>query len=378
MAWNEPGNRGESPWGKKRPASKAGGGLNETLKNWQQRMQSAMGMPAGEGGGGGEGGEPTRLGLLFAALAFALWLTTGFFIVDASEKGVIQRFGAYTGVVGEGAGFTFPWPIGKVTKVNVSEVKSYEHLSSMLTADVNLVDVRAVIQYQNADPVKALFRVKDVAKTLEEVSESAVREVVGQANLDGVLGAARQQISASTRELIQRTLDAYNCGIRVTSVNLTSVEVPPDVKAAQLDTNKAKEDRERFGNAAQAYANDILPKAKGESQRLLQDAEAYKSQVVTRAEGDVARFNSIYAAYSQAPEVTRQRMYIEAIEQIMAQSKKVILDTKGGAGGNMLYLPLDKLLERNAPRPPSPAATAPQQGDDLPTVTIEGRARGAR
>jgi len=246
----------------------------------------------------------------------------------------------------------------------------------MLTADVNLVEIRSAIQYVNIDPVKVLFQVRDVEATLREVSESAIREVVGQASLDDVLGAARQRITDETRERIQRTLDGYNSGLRISSVNFTDVQVPDAVVAAQRDANKAIEDRERYSKEALAYTNDVVPKAEGAAQRQIQDAEAYKSQVVSLAEGDVARFNSIYAIYAQAPEVTRQRMYIETIEQIMRESKKVILDTRTGSGGNMIYLPLDKLLERNAARAPAPATAPPIE--ELPTVTIDGRSRGAR
>jgi membrane protease subunit HflK len=382
MAWNEPGNRGETPWGKKRPAGKSGGGLNEAMKNWQQRLQSVLNGSPGEpsDAGSGDGSESTKTALLLTALLILLWLATGTFQINASDKGVVQVFGAFNSVRDEGWGWTFPRPIAKVTKVNVSVVNSFEHSSRMLTSDLNLVEIRAAIQYQNSDPVKVLFQVRDVHKTLEEVSESAIREVIGQSSLDGVLGADRQQISFGARDLIQRTLDSYNTGIRAISVNLTGVQVPEAVVQAQLDANKAKEDKERASNSAQAYANDILPRARGEAQRLLQEAEAYKAQVVTLAEGDVARFNSVYGAYAQAPEVTRQRMYIEAIEEIMSKSKKVILDSKGGAGGNMIYLPLDKLLERStAPRSGTAAPPAsPQQVEELQGVTIEGRSRGVR
>jgi modulator of FtsH protease HflK len=381
MAWNEPGNRGESPWGKKRPAGKSGG-LDETLKSWQKRLQTALGGGApGDPSGDGTVSDAGGIGWLIALLVVLLWLASGMFQVNASDRGVIQRFGAFSEVRGAGWGWAFPWPIEKVTKINVDAVNSVEYRSRVLTADVNLVEIRAAVQYQNADPVKIMFQVRDLEKTLAEVSESAIREVVGQASLDDVLGAARQQITDSARDLIQRTLDTYSSGILIKSVNLTDVQVPDAVVAAQRDANKAIEDRERYSKEAQAYANDILPKAQGTAQRLLQDAEAYKSQVATLAEGDVARFNSVYAAYAQAPEVTRQRMYIETIEQILQQSKKIILDTKGGSGGNMIYLPLDKLLERNAARagtPAAPGSTAVPAVEELPTVTIDGRSRGVR
>jgi membrane protease subunit HflK len=202
--------------------------------------------------------------------------------------------------------------------------------------------------------------------------------VVGQASLDDVLGPARQRIVESVRDLMQRTLDSYNAGVLITSVNLTNVQVPDDVVGAQRDANKAIEDRERFAQEAQAYANDILPRAEGTAQRTLQDAEAYKAQVVTLAEGDVARFNSVYEAYARAPEVTRQRLYIETIEAVMRDSQKIVLDTPSGTG-NMIYLPLDRLLERNAARATAPEASAEAQAiQELPTVTVEGRTRGTR
>jgi modulator of FtsH protease HflK len=382
MAWNEPGNRGESPWGNKRPAGNKPGGLDEALKNWQQQLKAVLGGGGDSSGGTGGSSDAPGIGWMLAVLVLLLWLASGMFQINASDKGVIQRFGRFSDVRGEGWGWAFPWPIEKVTKVNVSQVNSVEYSSRVLTADVNLVEIHAAVQYQNADPVKVLFQVRDLEATLREVSESAIREVVGQSNLEGVLGAARQQITDSTEELIQRTLDSYNSGILISSVNLTDVQVPEPVVAAQRDANKAIEDRERYSQAARAHANDILPKAQGSAARLLQDAQAYKAQVVSLAEGDVARFNSIYSAYAQAPEVTRQRMYIETIEQIMQQSKKIVLDAKGGAGGNMIYLPLDKLLERSGARSANgavaPTPAAPTQADDLPTVTIDGRGRGAR
>jgi membrane protease subunit HflK len=380
MAWNEPGNRGESPWGKKRPAGETGG-LGQAFKNWGRQLQAALG-GAPPPANGNTTSAPGGFAWIVVAVLAALWVLSGGYQIDASERGVIQRFGRYSGMATPGWGLTFPWPIGKVTKVNVSQVNTSEYRSRVLTADVNLVELRAVVQYQNADPVKALFQVKDMQQTLVEVSESAIREVVGQASLDDVLGTARQRITESTKELIQRTLDAYNSGIRITSVNLTDVQVPDAVVAAQRDANKAIEDKERSAKEGLTYANDILPNAEGQAQRLRLDAEAYKAQVVSLAEGDVARFNSVYSNYALAPEVTRQRMYIETIEQIMRESKKVILDAKGGNGGNMIYLPLDKLLERNASRngasvaaPATPTQVPPEE---LPSVTVEGRSRGVR
>lgn len=379
MAWNEPGNRGESPWGKKRPAGKSGG-IEQTLKDMQQKLQAALGgRDEPPGGGATQSPGSPGLGWVLAVVLAVLWVASGMFQIDASDIGVVQRFGRFHDIRQPGVGWAFPWPIARVTKVNVSRVNSAEHSSRMLTADVNLVEIRATTQYLNADPVKVLFQVKDLETTIAEVSESAIREIVGQASLDEVLGAGRQRITDSARDLIQRTLDSYNAGVRVTSVNLTNVQVPDEVVGSQRDANKAIEDRERFAQEAQAYANDILPRAEGTAQRMMQDAEAYKAQVVTLAQGDVARFNSVYAAYSQAPEVTRQRMYIETVEQIMRESQKIILDTNSGAGGNMIYLPLDRLLDRNGASGTGGANVTPAPAlPELPPVTVDGRQRSTR
>ena len=389
MAWNEPDNRGESPWGKRPSGSPSGGSGGDLFKVLQRRLEALLG---GSRGGSGGGDSPIRdssgsLAVLLGLGLLVLWLASGFFQVDASERAVIQRFGKFTVIRNPGLGWALPWPIESVTKVNVSKVNSVEYRSRMLTADVNLVEIRSAIQYQYSDPVKVLFQVRDPESTLREVSESAIREIVGQAQLEQVLGVSRQRITEETRDLIQRTLDSYSSGIRVSSVNLTDVQVPEAVLASQRDANKAIEDRDRFSKEAQAYANDILPKVEGAAQRLVQDAEGYKSQVVSQAQGDVARFNSVYSAYAAAPEVTRQRMYIDAIESILQRSKKVMLDAKGGANGNMIYLPLDRMFDKGtsvSPAPAQPAAAPAASGQpsrspaDLESLIIEGRGRGER
>jgi len=380
MAWNEPGGRGESPWGR-RPSNQ--GGLDGALPGLQRRLESLMRGGSG-GGGGGQGADGSNLQFI-AMIVFALvalWLAAGFFQVDASERAVIQRFGKFVEVRAPGLGWRFPWPIDTVQKVNVSKVNSIDYRSRMLTADVNLVELRSAVQYQYSDPVKFLFQVRDPEGTMREVSESAIREVVGQASLDDVLGAQRQLVSGRMRELIQRTLDAYNSGVHVLSVNLTDVQVPEAVLASQRDANKAIEDRDRFSKEAEAYSNDILPKAQGAAQRLIEDAEGYRAQILAQAQGDVARFESVYNAYSQAPEVTRQRLYLEAIEQMMSRSRKVIVDAKSGANGNVLYLPLDRLTERSgtvrAVPLDQPPGTAPRTQQEMDAAGVDGRSRGER
>jgi membrane protease subunit HflK len=254
----------------------------------------------------------------------------------------------------------------------------------MLTSDENLVDINIAVQYRRAEPRPYAFNVRNPEQTLGEVSESAIREIIGRARLDFVLEEGRQEIAALTKELIQRTLDSYQTGIEVTSVNLQGVAVPEQVATAQRDAIKAREDKERLALEAQAYANDILPKARGSAARQMEDSMAYKARIVADAEGEAERFVKLLQAYERAPGVTRQRLFFETIESVLGSTNKVLVDTKGT--GNMIYLPLDKLMERRIPTltldeqrqtaetraPAQPQATAPVE-------TVEARReRGTR
>jgi membrane protease subunit HflK len=380
MAWNEPTGQDKSPWGK-RPAGQ-GGGLDEAVRAWQKKFESLWRRGAtGRGGSDGDDGNSTLRFIVLLLLVLG-WVATGLFQVEAAERGVIQRFGKYVETRNPGVGWHLPWPIETVRKVNVSSVNSVEYKSRMLTADVNLVEIRCAVQFQFSDPLAVLFKVRDPESTLREISESAIREIVGQSKLDEVLvGFTRQKITESTRDLIQRTLDTYETGIVVSTVNLVDVQVPEAVIASQRDANKAIEDRDRFQKEAQAYANDILPKAQGTAQRAVQDAEAYKAKVVAQAEGEASRFSQLAAAYAQAPDVTRQRLYIETMEYVLSHSRKVVLDSKGN--GSMIYLPLDKMLERGgtlraAPTDPSGASPTRGGSPEIDTVTVDGRNRGDR
>jgi membrane protease subunit HflK len=229
----------------------------------------------------------------------------------------------------------------------VQSIESFSDQTRMLTSDENLVDINIAVQYRRADPVAFSFNVRDPESTLGDVSESAIREIIGRSKLDFVLEEGRQQIAAQTKELVQRTLDLYKTGIDVTSVNLQGVSVPEPVQTSQRDAIKAREDRERLALEAQAYANDILPKARGSASRQFEDAQAYKARVVADAQGEAQRFLQIAEAYQRAPGVTRQRLYYETIEAVLGGTNKVLVDTKGT--GNMIYLPLDRLTERRAP-----------------------------
>jgi len=381
MAWNEPG-RNRNPWGN-RP-NQGPNDLDEALRNLQRKLSSMFG---GKGGDGDGGGSAAMRGFGFATVVLvllAVWAMTGLYKVDAAERAVVTRFGQFVRTADPGINIHLPWPIEARQIVNVEAFESFSDQTRMLTSDENLVDINIAVQYRRADPVAFVFNVRDPEATLGQVSESAIRETVGRNTLDFVLESGRQEITARTKELVQRTLDSYKTGIEVTSVNLQGVSVPDQVQASQRDAIKAREDKERFALEAQAYSNDILPKAKGSAARQIADANAYKARLVADAEGEAARFAKLLESYERAPAVTRQRLYYETMEEVFGSTAKVLVDTKGT--GNMLYLPLDKLTEQRA-RPLTLdeqrqiPATAPQrQTQDTPSVTTTeaSRERGSR
>lgn len=377
MAWNEPGGN-KNPWGK-RPGQD-GQNVDEAFKNFQRKLENLLkgGSGGGAGGAGGSGAENN--GSMFALIGLILlagWAYMCFFQVGAAERGVIQRFGRQVDVREPGAGWHW-WPVERVTMVNVAEVRSLEYKSRVLTADINLIEMSLVVQYQLRDPVKFLFQIREPEQTLREVSESAIREVVGRSNLESIIVGNRQQITTRTRDLIQRTMDQYNAGITVSTVNLTDIQVPEAVVPAQRDANKALADKERFRQEAEAYASGIIPVAEGQASRQIQEAEGYKAQSIAIAEGEAARFNQLQSAYAQSPRVTRERLYIETVESVLGKSRKVIVDTKGG-NGQMLYLPLDKLVEQRAPRDSEATITATRPASEPESsATTDARSRGER
>ena len=342
MSWNESGN-GKNPWD--RGGNEGPPDLDKIVRDWQRKFNSLFGGRGGRTKSGGDGPSAAALTVL-VVLAVLGWLATGWYRVNADERGVELRFGAYQETKSPGLRWHLPWPIESAEKVPVTRINNIRQQTRMLTADENIVVVDLVVQYQNADAVKYLFEVQDPDGTLSDVSESAIREVIGNKSADFVLLEGRAEIALQTQALIQETLDEYGAGITVTQVNLQDVNFPPQVEAAVQDAIKAREDKERLAFEAQSYANDILPKARGESVRRIQDAEAYKARVTADAEGEASRFEQLLAEYRKAPKVTRERLYIEAIEDVYRNSNKVLLDAEGS--GNLLYLPMDKLLEQRS------------------------------
>lgn len=334
MAWNEKG--GGNPWnsgGDQGPPD-----LDKVVRDLQRKMGRMFG---GKGGGGSES-PSTGAGLgVLIAIAVVVWSLSGVYKVDEAQRGVVTQFGRYHSTTTPGLHWHIPFPIQRVEKVNVGAVERYKHSTRMLTADENIVVVDTVVQYRREDPQSYLFSVRSPEETLGEVSESAIREIVGTSNLDFVLTEGRAEIAQRTKELIQATLDSYGTGLRVTSVNLQDANFPTQVQAAVQDAIKAREDRDRLALEAQKYANDILPRARGNAARQIQDAEAYRARVVNDAQGEANRFEALLNEYEKAPDVIRQRLYLETMESVMGSTNKVLLDTEGS--GNLLYLPLDQL-----------------------------------
>lgn len=348
MAWNESGgNSGgkRNPWGGGNKPDQGPPDLDEVVRNLQRRLSALFG-----GGSGGRGASVSGPGRSFSIgtivlVLLAIWAFTGLYQVDAAERGIVLRFGKHVATTQPGLRWHLPWPIETKQLVNIQTIESFSEQTRMLTSDENMVDINLEVQFRRANPLDYAFNVFKPDDTLKEVAESAIRETIGRSKLDVVLESGRLEIVVRTKELIQRTIDAYRTGIEVTSVNLQDVRVPNEVAPAQADAIKAREDRDRFSLEAQAYANDLIPRARGAAVRQIQDSQAYRAKVVANAEGETQRFLKLLAEYERAPGVTRERLYIETVETVLASSKKVLLDVDGT--GNLVYLPLDKLLEQS-------------------------------
>lgn len=366
MAWNEPG-PGKDPWSQGPKRGQEAPDLDEMLKKLKSRFGG--GGPKGTGGGGLGGLPlPTGLaGLLLAAIGL-LWIASGFYVVDEQERAIVLRFGRLVGTADPGLRWRLPWPIEKEEIVNVTGVRSARDQATMLTKDENIVDVELSVQYRVSDVEKYVFSVEKPDETLRQATKSAVRDVVGHNVMDYILTDGRQEIADRTKVLLQERLDAYQTGLFVTEVNLQQAQPPDQVQEAFADAIKAREDRERLKNEAESYANDRLPKARGAAARQMAEAIAYREQIVAKAEGDAARFTSLVKEYQKAPKVTRERMYLETMSNVLSNSSKILLDVDKGSP--MLYLPLDQLM-KNTPRAdigadnntPSASATQPRTGD---------------
>jgi len=358
MAWNDP------QWGNNGNRNKTSGppDLDEIWRRINQRLNGLFGKKdTGGGSGGGGGFSPEGLpgggnlvGLLIGVLAL-VWVASGFYIVDTGQRGVVLRFGQYIETTEPGPRWHLPWPVESREIVNVDQVRTVEvgyrsdvkskvlRESLMLTDDENIIDLQFAVQYILKDPKDFLFVNRGPEETVLQVAETAMREIVGKNKMDFVLYEGRAEIAASAKVLLQQILDRYNTGISISQVTLQNIQPPEQVQAAFDDAVKAGQDRERLKNEAEAYFNDVVPRARGLASRLTEEAEGYKLSVTANAEGEASRFAQIFTEYQKAPQVTRQRMYLDTMQAVMNNTSKILVDQKGG--NSLLYLPLDKLQQ---------------------------------
>ncbi|HRK77645.1 MAG TPA: FtsH protease activity modulator HflK [Thiobacillus sp.] len=359
MAWNDP------QWGNNGNRNKNSGppDLDELWRRINQRLNGMFGNK-NTGGGSGSGGDGfssgglpgggNLVGLLIGALV-VVWVASGFYIIDAGQRGLVLRFGQYVETTEPGPRWHLPWPIESREVVNVDQVRTVEvgyrtsvkskvlKESLMLTDDENIIDLQFAVQYILKDPKEFLFVNRAPEDSVLQVAETAMREIVGKNKMDFVLYEGRADIAAQAKVLMQLVLDRYKTGISISQVTLQNIQPPEQVQAAFDDAVKAGQDRERLKNEAEAYSNDVVPRARGLASRLKEEAEGYKLSVIANAEGEASRFVQIFTEYQKAPQVTRQRMYLDTMQTVMNNTSKVLVDQKGG--NSLLYLPLDKLQQ---------------------------------
>jgi membrane protease subunit HflK len=380
MALNDPN------WGKR--GNDGPPDLDELWRRLNQRLNSMFG---GKGGGTAPQTPSGRqmgggLGLLLIIVVL-VWLASGFYIVDSAQRGVVLRFGKFVESTQPGPRWHLPWPIESAEVVNVSGNRSVEigyrnnvkskvlKESLMITDDENIIDIQFAVQYVLKDPEDYLFNNRDPDATVMQAAESAIREVVGKSKMDFLLYEGKEQVTTSVRKLMQDIIDRYKTGITISRVTMQDSQAPEQVQAAFDDAVKAGQDRERQKNEAQAYANDIIPKARGSASRLMQEAEGYKQSVIANAEGEASRFRQIVTEYNKAPSVTRDRLYLDTMQQILSNSSKIVVDQK--SGGNLLYLPLDKLMQNSVTDPSAKPVTPENVVPAQPPAEVTPRSRDA-
>lgn len=387
MSLNDP------QWGKRGGGS--GGNNNEgppdldqIIKKFNQKLAGLFGGGSGAGnsGGGQGGGGPSAAtmgggAVIAISLVLAVWLFTGFYQVEQNSRGVELRLGKYSQTTMPGLKWRWPYPIESHEIVNVTLVRAIEvgHRNNqktkkpeealMLTEDQNIVDVQFAVQYTVKSPEQFLFQNRAPEETVRQVAESAMREIVGRSKMDFVLYEGRGEIGARAKTLMQTILDRYNTGVLISAVTMQNAQPPEQVQASFDDAVRAKQDRERLKNEGEAYANDILPKARGLAARLIEEANGHKERVVANAKGDASRFSAVVAEYEKAPAVTRERIYLETMQQIMQNTSKVMVDQKGGQ--NLLYLPLDRLMQLSNPTPTSLETPRTSVADTPPPTVVD-------
>lgn len=378
MAWNEPGgnSNNQDPWGSGGGGRRGGGGdqkgppdLDEAFRKLQDSLNGMFGGKKRGGGNFGGSGKRGGFGLVWVALVvlLAVWLFNAIYIVDEQEQAVVLRFGKYHETVGPGLNIYFP-PIDRKFQENVTRERSYSKQGQMLTEDENIIEVPLTVQYKISNLQSFVLSVDQPEISLQHATDSAVRHVVGSTAMDQVLTEGREVMAGEVKERLQRFLDNYGTGIVVTQVNIQSAAAPREVQEAFDDVIRAREDEQREKNQAESYANGVIPEARGQAQRMLEEASGYRDAVISRATGEADRFSKLVAEYRKAPEVTRERLYLETMQEVMSNTSKVMVS--GDGGQNLLYLPLDKMINSRGASMPAPAGVASgaaaTQGTRLP------------
>ncbi|MEB4589946.1 FtsH protease activity modulator HflK [Candidatus Thiothrix sp. Deng01] len=368
MPWNEPGGNQQDPWtGKKR--TPGGNDPEELIRKLNQKLSKLFG---GSGHGDGSDNNGGKGVLLLVGLLVIGWLLSGFYTIDARQKGLVLRFGAYQETTGAGLHWRLPYPFETVEVFDVEQNRSAQDRSTMLTKDENIVDIAVSVQYKISNAEEYAFNILNAdyvsdqtQGTLYQVMRGSIRDIIGRNNMDFILQEGREQIAIDTQNLMQQILNDYKAGLKIIKVNLTYAEAPTEVKDAFDEANRAREDKNRFQNEAETYSKKVLPEAGGQAARLKADAEAFRQEAVDRAMGDAARFSQLVVEYHKAPAVTRERLYLDAMESVMSGSRKVMVDTRSN---NMLYLPLDQLnTQGNAATAAATAAAAQNAQQDATT-----------
>lgn len=347
MAWNEPGGNNQDPWGGGKKGNDQGPpDLDEAFRKFQNTLKGIFGGSGGSSSGnnssrtGGGAGGGLFVGIAIIAIVAYLW--NAIYIVDEKERAVILRFGEYYETVDPGLNIYFP-PIETKYQYPVTQINTYRLSQQMLTEDENIVEVAMSVQYNIADLKNYVLNDSNPEQSLKEAAQSALRHVVGSSEMYKVLTEGREVLGQEVKGRLQDYLNTYGSGLNIVEVNIESSQPPRQVLAAFDDVIRAREQEQQEKNNAEAYANQIIPEARGDAQRILEDAEGYKQEVISRSEGDAARFTNLLSAYVKAPEVTRERLYLDTMQDVLGASSKILVDVKGG--NNMIYLPLDKLMD---------------------------------
>jgi len=374
MAWNEPGgnSNNQDPWGGRKGGGRQGPpDLDEAFRKLQESLNGLFGGgkkrgddESGRSGGGG------GFGLLFVGLGLlaVVWLYSAIYVVDEQEQAVVLRFGKYHETVGPGLNIYFP-PIDRKFQENVTRERAYSKQGAMLTEDENIIEVPLTVQYRVSNLQDFVLNVEQPEVSLQHATDSAVRHVVGSTEMDQVLTEGRELIASEVRERLQRFLDNYRTGITITQVNIQSAAAPREVQEAFDDVIRAREDEQREKNQAESYANGVIPEARGQAQRMLEEANGYRDEVIARAQGEADRFTKLVAEYRKAPEITRERLYIDTMQEVMSNTSKVLVTGDKGQN-NLLYLPLDKMIDSRGGASSSSSANSSNSTARDPAVPL--------